>query len=184
MPYTAEAPGNVWVGPWKNACEEAVIAMAEQFYRQETFDLTETRTFMQNLFDVQDKLYGSNANSDAARTNYLINNYSSFTGVVRTNPTFDEIRNEIAEGRPVITFHHGFDLHNPNIPFVPTGSSYHTLILTGYDDVKQQFIVNDPGDEIAGQSHRYDYPVLMNSLHDYDFEEQKANGPARAIFTK
>src|SRR5262245_4116362 len=112
---------------------------------------------MQNLFNVQDRLYGSNANSDAARTNFLINNYSSFRGKIIDNPTIDGIKNELREGRPVISFHYGFDLGNNNIRFLATGSSYHVMVIKGFDDKMQEFITNDDGDLIEGVDHRYNY---------------------------
>ncbi len=184
VPYVSEAPDNLWVGPWKNACEEASVTMVEKYYKGEkTVNLAEAKSFMQNLFDVQDKLYGSNANSDAKRTNFLVNNYSSFKGVVKLNPTIDDIKKQLDGGNPVIAFHNGFDLKNPNIPFLPTGSAYHSTVIDGYDDVSKEFIVDDPGDEIQGTSHRYGYNLYMNSLHDYNYGDQKADGPARVIFT-
>lgn len=32
VPYVNEAPQGIFTGPWKNACEEASIAMAEGYY--------------------------------------------------------------------------------------------------------------------------------------------------------
>ena len=158
--------------------------MVDKYYRREPINnLAATKRFMQSLFDVQDRLYGSNDNSDAERTAYLINNHSSFTGVVRWNPTITQIKQELNAGRPAISLHRGFDLHNPNIPFLPTGSSYHTLVLIGFDEETRQFITNDPGDEVAGNQRRYDYQVLMNSLHDYNYATNKADGPPKVIFT-
>lgn len=184
VPYVSEAPNNIWVGPWKNACEEASITMVEKFYKGEkVVNLTEAKAFMQMLFDVQDKVFGSNANSDAERSNYLVNNYSSFKGVIKTNPTIEEIKRQIDGGHPVIAFHNGFNLKNPNIPFLPTGSAYHSTVVEGYDDNKKEFIVDDPGDEIDGVNHRYGYNLYMNSLNDYNYAERKANGFARVIFT-
>ena len=184
VPYVSEAPDNLWIGPWKNACEEASVTMVEKYYKGEkTVNITEAKNFMQNLFDVQDKLYGSNANSDVVRTNFLVNNYSSFKGVIKSDPTIDDIKKQLDGGYPVIAFHNGFDLKNPNIPFLPTGSAYHSTVVEGYDDVSKEFIVDDPGDEIQGTGHRYGYDLYMNSLHDYNYSDKKADGPARVIFT-
>jgi hypothetical protein len=184
VPYTNEAPDDVWTGPWKNACEESSMAMVEKFYLGQTMmTKTEAKTFMQMMFDKQDKLYKSNADSDSVRTARLINDFSSYGAIIKDNPTIEEIKREINNRRPVITLHYGFDLKNKNIPFLSTGSSYHMMVVVGYDDVKKEFITNDPGDRKEGKNHRYGYDLFMKTLHDFDFKVRKANGPARAIFT-
>ena len=184
VPYTNEAPDDNWTGPWKNACEEASITMAEKYYLgQTTATKAEIKSFMQMLFNKQDRLYGSNADADAARTARLINDFSSYGAVVKDNPTVADIKKEINGRRPVITLHYGFDLKNKNIPFLPSGSSYHMMVVVGYDDAKKEFIVNDPGDRRTGKNHRYGYDLFMKTLHDFDFKTRKANGPARVIFT-
>lgn len=184
VPYTNEAPDDNWTGPWKNACEEASMVTAEKYYLgQRTMTKAEAKAFMQMLFNQQDNLYGSNADSDAARTAYLINNFSSYGAVVKDNPTIEEIKAEINQRRPVISLHYGFDLKNKNIPFLASGSSYHMMVIVGYDDLKKEFITNDPGDRKEGKNHRYGYSLFMNTLHDFSFKTKKANGPARVIFT-
>ena len=72
VPYIAETPDGVWTGPWKNACEEASIAMVEFFYSGKvTVTKDEAKTYMSNLFEIEDRLWGQNANSDAAQTTGL-----------------------------------------------------------------------------------------------------------------
>ncbi len=184
VPFITEAPDNNWVNPWINACEEASITMVEKFYQgEESTSIAEAKEFMQMLFDVQNELYGSNHNTDALRTAFLINNYTSYSGTIINNPTIEDIKKEIGLGHPVITLHRGFDLENPNIPFLATGSSYHMLVIKGFDDINRQFITNDDGDFESGNGRRYEYSLFMNSLHDYNFVDNLANGPARVIFT-
>ena len=183
-PFVSEAPDGIWTGPWKNACEEASIAMVENFYKGVfVADKNETKEFMKSLFSLQDEVYGSNANSDAKRSNYLIEQKASFSGVIIENPTIEQIKEEIRGGRPVIAFHRGFDLHNENIPFLPTGSSFHSTVVIGYDDSKNIFLVNDPGDKEIDEPHHYEYNLYMLSLRDYNYANNKADGPARVIFT-
>lgn len=185
VPYIPEAPGNVWEGPWKNGCEEASVAMVEFFYTG-NFDVTidEAKTFMQMLFDTQDELWGQNANSDVSETHQLINGYTSFTAEIVENPSIEDIKNELREGRPVIVPLNGFTLDNPHIPFLPTGSGYHMLTVVGYDDVIGHFIVHDDGDLVTGEFHRYEYNHFMNSIADYVHGTQKTNGPKQVLFTQ
>jgi len=184
VPYINEAPDGNFSGNWKNGCEEASIAMVEKYYTgKKSVSNEEAKSFMQNLFDIQDRLYGSNASTDAARTAKIINNYTSFSAIVKDNPTIEDIRRQIRKKRPIISLHYGFDLQNSDIPFSRTGSYYHMLVVVGYNDETQEFIVNDDGDMKNGKNHRYNYDLFMNSLHDYNSSLNKTNGPARVIFT-
>jgi hypothetical protein len=184
VPYIKEVPAGTSGGPWKNACEEASFAMLEKYYTgKKVMNLAEGKAFMSMLFAKENALYGNNVNSDTTQSKYLIDTYTVYNAKIIDNPTIAQIRGEIDAGRPVITPNYGFDLHNPNIPFLRTGTSYHMEVITGYDDAARQFIVNDSGDTVDGQGYRYDYNLFMGTVHDYDYKTKKANGPARAIFT-
>lgn len=184
VPYINEAPENIWTGSWKNACEEATIAMVQKYYQGiKTVSILEAKEYLQMLFDFQKQTYGSDANSDVARTAKIIEAKTSFKATIVLNPTLEQIKNELNHGRPIIAFHRGFDLKNKNIPFLATGSSYHTTVIKGYDDKTGQFITNDPGDTIQGLDHVYDYDLFLKSIHDYNYQESQANGPARVLFT-
>lgn len=184
VPFISEAPDGIWTGSWINACEEASIAMVEKFYAgQSETPINEAKEFMKMLFAVQQKLYGSDMNSDAERTNHLINNYSNFDGRIVTDPSLEDIKEELRGGRPVISLHHGFKLGNPNTPFKPTGSAFHVIVIIGYDNSTQKFIAHDNGDSLTGTNHEYDYSIFMNSLHDYNYSTHKSEGPPRVIFT-
>ena len=184
VPYINEAPSNNWTGPWKNACEEASIAMVEMYYQGKTqVSIKEAEAYMQTLFDKQDQLYGTNHDADTARMLEIINTATSFKAIIKEKPTLEDIKKELLTSHPVITPLYGYDLKNPNIPFLRSGSYYHMLVVIGYDDKTNEFIVNDTGDIKQGASHRYDYELFLNSIHDFDFSTKKANGPARVIFT-
>jgi len=184
VPFILEAPDDVWVGSWKNACEEASIAMVEKFYAGEkTVSIAEAKTFMQSLFDAQNELYGSDVNADADRVVSLIDSYTSYSGRVVSHPTIEDIRQELIAGRPVISFHYGFALKNENIPFRVGGTSFHVIVIIGFDDNKKQFITNDDGDSISGKGHTYDYDLFMSSLRDYNFVTKQTDIPARVVFT-
>lgn len=184
VPYVNEAPENIWTGSWKNACEEATIAMVDKYYAGvKTVSVPEAKVYLQALFDFQKREYGSDANSDAARTLEIIKSEADFDGRVVTNPTIEQIKEELRAGRPIIGFHRGFDLQNKNIPFLRTGSSYHTTVIKGFDDMAGHFITHDPGDSKEGADHVYEYELYMNSLHDYRYTTGLADGPPRVIFT-
>lgn len=184
VPYINEAPNGIFVGPWKNACEEASIAMVEGYYLGEkTVSINVAEKFMEMLFEKQDALYGSNSNSDVTRTAEMINRYSSYGAFIKENPTIEEIKSEINKGRPVLTPNYGFGLKNPNIPFLASGSSYHMVVVIGYNDETREFITNDSGDGKTGAGYRYGYNLFMVTIQDYDYSTNTVSGPSRAIFT-
>jgi len=184
VPYVSEAPEGDWSGDWVNACEEATITMVEYFYKgQKSVSVAEAKDSLQKLFDEQDSRYGNNKNADASQIHEIISVFEKFKSKIVRNPTINEIKNEIINGRPVISLHKGFTLNNPNIPFSPTKSSYHTVVVVGFDDAKQEFITHDPGDDIDGANHRYGYSVFMTSLHDYVAETDTTDGAPTTIFT-
>lgn len=184
VPYVSEAPEGIWSQPWANACEEASIMMIDQYYAgKKSVSVSEAKAYLQNLFDKEEILYNSSRNADSEEINKLAQDYTSFIGSIKRNPSLDEIKKEITEGRPVLSLHRGFDLKNPNIEFSPTLSSYHTMVVVGFDNDKKMFIVHDPGDEKYGEKHWYSYSVFMDSLHDYDEARNKADGIPTVIFT-
>jgi hypothetical protein len=184
VPYVSEVPDGRWIGSWKNACEEASITQLQTYYSgQKTISIANAKAFMQGLFNVEHKLWNSDANTDTARTLKLITDDSDFNGRIVEAPTVDAIKAELDAGRPVIVPLNGFTLGNKNIPFLASGSGYHMFVIIGYDAATGEFITNDTGDTINGPGHRYKYARLMNAIHDYDYGDKKTDGPSRVIFT-
>jgi uncharacterized protein YvpB len=184
VPYVSEAPENIWSGSWVNACEESSIMMVDEYYKGTLVVSTSSaKAYLLNLFAAQRKLYGSDANSDASRMITMIEDHANFDAELVIYPTIEEIKAEIDAGRPVISLHRGFDLKNPNVPFLATGSSYHTIVIFGYDDLAQNFITHDPGDQYTGRNYLYSYETIMNSLHDYNHVTHLADGVPTVIFT-
>lgn len=182
--YASEAPEGKWVQPWANACEEATILIADMYYKGvKSISVVEAKSYLQFLFDREDEMFGSNRNADSSQMMAVISKYAGFRGRVVDNPSLDDLRGEIRAGRPIISLHYGFDLKNPNIEFSPTLSSYHTIVIVGFDDEERVFITHDPGDDVDGAYHEYSYNTIMNSMHDYDGERNKADGMPRVIFT-
>jgi uncharacterized protein YvpB len=73
------------------------------------------------------------------------------------------IKDELANGRPVIVGAAGKILPNPN--FRNGGPNYHMLVVIGYD--KNGFITNDPGTR-KGQDFRYSFSDLFNAIHNWE----------------
>lgn len=185
VPFTSEVPDGRWVGPWKNACEEASVVMVESYYLgQKTITKSYAKQTMQKLFAWEDKKFGSNANTNATDTAKMLNEYSSISTTIVRHPALEEIKAELDAQHPVIALLDGFDLNNPNIPFLQSGSGYHAFVIKGYDDATQEFIVNDDGDDIRGLDYRYSYDTIFGSLHDYNVQTKKTDGAPTVLFTE
>jgi hypothetical protein len=184
VPYISEVPDGRWYGSWKNACEEASIAMVDRYYvGVKKTTIAWQKAYMSNLFVIERKLWKSDANTDVDMTVRLINDNTSFSAYAFEEPTVDDIKKELDAGRPVIAPIDGFKLANKNIPFLASGSGYHMFVIIGYDEPQKAFIVNDNGDVKSGVGIRYAYDRVMSTMRDYSFKRNKTDGPARAIFT-
>ncbi len=179
MSYVSQLPDDTYEQPWSSACEEASITMIEQFYRRGNKPISKEagKQIMNSLFEWENKNFGYNEDTNASSTAQVINEFTSLTAQVKENPTLEEIKNEIKNNRPVLSFHAGDELKNPYLHFREDGSNFHTVVLKGYDEKKKEFIAHDPGTyKYSGENYRYSYEVIMDSLHDYDLETKNTKG--------
>ncbi len=184
VPYTSEIPNGTWTKPWNNACEEASIVMVEGYYfGYETTTKQIAIANMSSLFKIENKIFGSNADTDTTRTAKLINDYTDISATIKENPTLEEIKSELTEGRPVIAMLYMKNIVNKNHRFRAGGSYYHVLVIIGFDDNTKEFITNDNGDSKTGAGFRYKYDAIMTNLHDFNYKTRHADGPHRVLFT-
>ncbi|OGH91178.1 MAG: hypothetical protein A2534_04335 [Candidatus Magasanikbacteria bacterium RIFOXYD2_FULL_39_9] len=187
VPYVPEAPDGRMVKPWNNSCEEASTAMLDEYYfgnRDKGVTKTKAKKSILYYINIENKLFGYNGNTNAAEMTKVINEYSKyFEAKIKTNPTLEDIKNELRAGRPVIPLLYGKNLNNPRILFSRSGSYYHVFVIKGFDDAKKEFIVNDNGDLKQGLDLRYSYDTIMGALRDYDHKTQKTVKPATVLFT-
>ena len=184
VPFTSEIPNGSWVKPWNNACEEASIIMTEGYYfGYETMSKAIAIKNMTPLFKIEDKIFGSNADTDAKRTAKLINDYTDFSATIKDKPTLEEIKDELTQGHPVIAMLYMKNIVNKYHRFRSGGSYYHVLVITGFDDHSKEFITNDNGNSVTGDGYRFKYDDIMKSLHDFNHKTRRADGPPRVLFT-
>lgn len=184
VPFVSEIPDGVWVNPWSNACEEASIVMINSYYKGiKSITKNESKKLMIPIFNYENSVYGSNADSNSERTAKIVSTLSDFgTSIVR-NPTVEQIKNELRAGRPVISLHHGQMLANPDHRWRRGGSYYHMMVIVGFDENTDEFLVNDTADHDSGLDYRYKYDIIMSTLHDFNHTTHKANGEPTVLFT-
>lgn len=187
VPYISEAPDGLMVKPWNNSCEEASTAMLDEYYAGKRDKKTSNAVAKKSILryvDIENKIFGYNGNTDASEITKVINEYSLyFAATIKTDPTLEDIKNELKAGRPVIALLYGKNLENPRILFSRSGSYYHTFVIKGFADETKEFIVNDNGDFTKGLDLRYSYDTILGALRDYSHKLAKTVNPPTVVFT-
>lgn len=176
VPYLSQVFGGEWVSPWNEACEEASITMVQAYYNhQTTIEVKDARPHMQDFIDWEMETFKKNNDTTAAETLRLIKEKTNLRASIKRNPSVNNIKVELAKDHPVIAFLNMYKLYGETAQ----GDSFHVLVITGYDEAKKQFIINDP----ARSPKRYSYDVLMKALHDFNPKSKEADGVPTVIFT-
>ena len=147
IPFISQIPDGKWVLPYSMACEEASIVMVDEYYagKYRSIEKNKAKELMQPYFEYQNTRYGTNRDSNAIRTANIIQAMArNFDSRVVENPTIEDILAELEAGRPVISFHHGYSLDNKNINFINSPSSFHVIVLVGYDAQRKIFFTHEP----------------------------------------
>ena len=183
IPFTPQAPYGVWTQPWQDACEEAAIVMVDHFYRgyaSRTIPKPDAAEAIREAYNVKNNLYGWSLDENADKMTRWINDFYGWGARLIEKPTEEEIKTELAAGRPVIAPAHGRSLGNPY--FRAGGPDYHTVVISGYDDATREFIVQEPGTR-RGLDFRYPYDRLLSAIHDYVPGGKTKTGRQVVIFT-
>ena len=109
--------------------------------------------------------------------------YLQLTPKVLDSPTVKDIKQQISQDIPVIITANGKTLYTENKHFKLGGPWYHSLVILGYDDNTQKFIVHDVGTQFGAYFH-YSYRTLLDSLHDLPESGKKEeidSGDKRAL---
>lgn len=180
VPYTAQSPDGKWIQPWKDLCEEASILMVDQYYQGKNLDKKRAKQLLLHIFEVKNRTYGRSLDESAEKIASLINNFLPWEAYVIDAVTLEQVKEQIDLNKPVIVPVSGKDLKNPN--FRQGGPRYHVLVISGYDDEKQEFITQEPGTHL-GLDFRYAYDTIMGANHDLLPTGDIRQGARRMVFT-
>lgn len=181
VPHTSQAPYGYWGQPWQDACEEASIVMVDAFYNNKKLDKKTAKTKMLDLLKKKNKTFGWSLDENADKVVKMINKFYNWKAEIVKKSTIEMVKEEIDNGRPVILPAYGRALKNPH--FKQGGPDYHMFVISGYDDEKKEFIVQEPGTRY-GLDFRYKYDTVMNAMHDFTGKYgQTKTGAKVAIFT-
>lgn len=180
VPFTSQAPRSVWNQPWQDACEESAISMVDYFYAKKTFTPETAEKSILEIINTKNDYIGESLDENAQIIIDLINGFLNWEARIIKNPTLDQLKAEIDNERPIIMPMHGKYLYNPY--FRNGGPDYHSIVISGYDEGKKEFIVQEPGTR-RGLDFRYSYDTIMNAMHDFMPSLQTKFGEKIAIFT-
>ena len=165
VPFTPQAPHGIWIQPYTDACEEASVVMAMAWVRRdETLLPSRADAEIQHLVSYEQYYFGYDRDSAIRETAKLLTHTYGYQRVrAAYGIAMADIKAELALGNLVLLPTAGTLLKNPYFLNPPP---YHMVVVTGYDDVTQEFIVNDPGTR-NGENYRYPYETLWNAVHDW-----------------
>lgn len=178
VPFTSQAPTGNWSEPWKNACEETSIYMVSSFYADDTIKRDEAIKHIKEIIAAKNKEFHVSADESLEKISELI----SLLGLpwkteIVENPSLEDIKKQLAKNQPIIA-----PVFAPSLHYAAGGPDYHVMVIAGYDDKTDEFIVNDPALK-NGKGQRFKYDLFMNAIHDLDSANYKA-GRKALLFTK
>ncbi len=166
VPFTSQAPAGNWASPWKDYCEEASMVMAVHFVWGVPLTPKVAGLEMDVIRRFEIAAFGRWRDTSIDDTAEVLRRLYGLSGVrtmLIASP--EDIKRELAAGKIVVAPTAGRLLKNPF--FTPPGPVYHMLVIRGYDEVKREFIVNDPGTR-RGNGLRYAKDVLFAAIHDWN----------------
>ncbi len=164
VPFTSQAPFGNWGMPYQEACEETAALVVNYYYEHKKFTPEIANQEILAVVDFENKHLGFYKDTDTEETADWIRAYWGYERVeVITDPTVEDIKRNIAEGRPVIVPTAGRMLGNPN--FTPPGPIYHFIVIRGYTPTT--FITNDVGTH-NGEKYTYKIETVMKAMHDWN----------------
>jgi len=180
VPFTSQAPGGDWSGPFEHTCEEASVLMVQHYLAGEQFtSVDETKSELLGIVNFENQKYGFSDDTNTDQTARFARDYYSYDVNVVYDITLDDIKNELDKGNPVIVPTAGRLLGNPN--YTGLGPLYHMLVIKGY--TATQFITNDAGTR-NGADYRYTYSVLQNAIHDWSTGDVYTGRTAMIVITR
>jgi hypothetical protein len=163
VPFTSQAPEKNWDMPWQEACEEAAILMLDAYEKGYGLSPGFAKDELLKMI-AWEEARGWGESIPLADIRTMSEEYFHLKKMrILEHPTVEDIKKEIAAGRPVLAVADGKVLPNPH--FRSGGPVYHALIIRGYTE--DGFFTNDPGTQF-GENFFYRTRDLMNALHDWN----------------
>lgn len=166
IPFTIQAPNANWDEIHQEFCEEASVLMAVSYIKG--WDIPNADTADQKMFEIksfEEQKFGYYKDTTAEETAVIVREFYGVDKVIVVyEPTIENVKKALAEGKAVLAPAAGRQLGNPY--FRSPGPLYHMLVIKGYTK-EGNIITNDPGTR-RGADYIYSPNVLMNAIHDWN----------------
>lgn len=178
VPFAPQAPYGNWDELHDEACEEAVLTIADYYStgRNLTADIMENEIKKMVAWEIN--YFGSHKDLTSFETADMGQKFYGLNFKVRKVSSMDDIKKEISQNHLVIVPTAGRLLGNPN--FRSPGPIYHMLVISGYDG--NQIITQDVGTR-NGKNYIYHEKVLFNAIHDWNGTPENIEGGQKAMLT-
>lgn len=170
VPFSPQAPFANWDFPYKEACEEMSVILVHYFYAGKSITPQLADEEILKMVEWEKENFGKYQDTTAFETANILRKYLGYKKViVKYEITADDIRKELAAGRPVMVPLAGRLLGNPY--YRAPGPVYHMLVVKGYTK-DGKFITNDVGTR-RGKDFTYSEKTFMNAIHDFQTDITK-----------
>lgn len=181
VPFTSQAPAGDWSEPWQNACEEASIYMISSFYAGDEIKQAQAIQRIHEIFVAKAENFTVSKDESLQTIADLIDTLDlPIDTRIVYDPTTEQLKTELALGNPIIVPVYAPQLSS--VYSVAGGADYHVIVLVGYDDTDETFLINDPG-TAGGEGMLIPYDTFMNAIHDLNANDYLA-GKKAVLFTQ
>lgn len=165
VPMVYQAPLSNWDALHEDTCEEASLLMVKAFLGGENeLAREEMEKRLLALVEREKEGLGFFESTDVEQTVLVASSMLGLAGLkILPVGSIDDVKRQLAAGRPVLLPASGKELGNPN--FRNGGPLYHMLVAKGY--TAGRIITNDPGTR-KGADYLYDPDVLFEAIHDWN----------------
>ncbi|MDP3963897.1 MAG: C39 family peptidase [bacterium] len=166
IPFTPQAPHANWEAPYKEFCEEASALMTAAYLTGKDIPNAEyADAELRRIESFELDRFGYYEDTSASETAIILQEHFGISSVaLMRNPTIDDMKRALAEGKAIIMPAAGKELGNPY--FHQPGPLYHMIVIKGYT-ADGMFITNDPGTR-RGADFLYPPDVLLSAMGDWN----------------
>jgi hypothetical protein len=166
--FQSQAPTGNWDLPYQEACEEAVLILADRYFAKQGISKEEMEDAIKDLVEWQERQFGFYTDTSLDEVLRMAEGFYNLDVEISGDVTVERLKTELAKGNLIIAPTAGRMLGNPN--FSGAGPIYHFVVVRGYDS--NEFIVNDVGTR-KGDGYEYRYKTLINAIYDLPFVDDE-----------
>lgn len=179
VPFTPQAPTANWDKLHNEACEEASVVMAYEYYNNNhnsKLDAIFVEQEITKLTEYQNRTFGYHLSTNSEETAKMLTDVYNLNTKILYEFSEENIKNELAQNRLILFPANGKLLNNPNYKL--PGPPYHMLVIRGYTET--EIITNDPGTR-KGENYSYTFETLYDANGNWNHDIEKVDTARKNI---